>query len=57
MATIRSAHTVGITVTPFGLWHLRAILIEIAWRAIPKDPDLQQFYQRLTPCAYTAVTT
>jgi transposase len=42
--TIRKGH-----ITKQGNKHLRAILIEIAWRAIPKDPDLQQFYQRLTP--------
>lgn len=35
-------------ITKQGNKHLRSILIEIAWRALPKDPDLQQFYQRLT---------
>lgn len=29
--------------------HLRAILIEIAWRAIGKDPALATFFQRLLP--------
>jgi transposase len=40
--TIRKGH-----ITKQGNKHLRAILIEIAWRALPKDPDLQQFYQSL----------
>jgi transposase len=29
--------------------YLRGILLEIAWRAIRKDPDLQQFFERLHP--------
>ncbi|MEB3210944.1 MAG: IS110 family transposase [Leptolyngbyaceae bacterium] len=29
--------------------YLRAILLEIAWRAVRKDPDLQQFFERLHP--------
>lgn len=29
--------------------HLRSILMEIAWRAIRKDPTLRQFFERLSP--------
>lgn len=29
--------------------HLRAILIEIAWRSLSKDPDLEKFFERLHP--------
>lgn len=29
--------------------YLRGILLEIAWRAIRKDPDLRQFFERLHP--------
>lgn len=29
--------------------YLRGILVEIAWRAIRKDPDLRQFFERLHP--------
>lgn len=29
--------------------HLRGILMQIAWRAIRKDPSLAQFYERLCP--------
>jgi transposase len=29
--------------------HLRAILIEIAWRSLAKDPNLKQFFERLHP--------
>jgi transposase len=29
--------------------HLRGILMQVAWRAIRKDPSLAQFYERLCP--------
>ena len=36
-------------ITKQGNRHLRGILLEIAWRALAKDPDLGQFFDRLHP--------
>lgn len=38
-------------ITKQGNRHLRGVLIEIAWRALSKDPALNQFYHRLLPKA------
>lgn len=37
-------------ITKQGNRHLRGLLIEIAWRAIGKDPTLNLFFERLHPC-------
>jgi transposase len=36
------------SITKQGNRHLRAVLIEVSWRAIRKDPDLEQFFNRLS---------
>lgn len=36
------------SITKQGNRHLRAVLIEVSWRAIRKDPDLEQFFHRLS---------
>lgn len=36
-------------ITKQGNRHLRGLLIEIAWRAIRKDPNLHRFFERLHP--------
>ena len=38
-------------ITKQGNRHIRGILIEVAWRAISKDPALGEFYKRLLPKA------
>jgi transposase len=49
-----SEHSSGESIHPGhiskqGNRHLRGILMQIAWRAIRKDPSLAQFYERLCP--------
>lgn len=42
--TVRRGH-----ITKQGNRHLRGLLIEIAWRAIRRDPSLDRFFERLHP--------